>query len=159
MKENNFILFGIASSPVFSSLIYNETLLNMGGDTNANESSHSSPPWRWSPEKYNNNNSPGPNNDVLLPSRTVIQMDDDINGEMVEAMLGYIYTGKVGNITDLASQLIVAAERYGLTELKQLCERVILGQVKLGNSIEMLKLGRDVNSSKLRRKALAVMKA
>ncbi|CAG7724671.1 unnamed protein product, partial [Allacma fusca] len=56
-------------------------------------------------------------------------------------------------------QLIVAAERYGLPELKRICERVMMGQVKLQNSIEMYILGMQVNSNKLTKKAFTIMRA
>ncbi|CAG7819830.1 unnamed protein product, partial [Allacma fusca] len=69
------------TSPVFSALIYNETLLNTSGNLINETGSDPSGPF---------------------PMPTVIHIDDDISAETVEEMLRYIYTGKVENLLDLA---------------------------------------------------------
>ncbi|XP_065222340.1 speckle-type POZ protein-like [Planococcus citri] len=45
-----------------------------------------------------------------------------MNEEVLRAMLRYIYTGKCENLSKLADQLLVAAVKYGLDGLRQICE-------------------------------------
>ena len=55
--------------------------------------------------------------------------------------------------------MIGAAEKYDLPGLKKMCESVLTQQVRMDNAIDMYKLGSEVKSTSLMRRAFAVLKA
>jgi len=63
----------------------------------------------------------------------------DIGYPVFLALLEYIYTDKVGDISsDLAVHLLIAAERFLLDRLKALCEDVIRKSISADNVIQIL---------------------
>ncbi|CAG7835339.1 unnamed protein product, partial [Allacma fusca] len=122
------------SSPQLATLVLNATkLLDVNdGDTESNSQNHSHP---------------------------VIEISDDIGYNGTYEMLRYIYTGKVENLEKYAHRIIIGAEQYQLPGLKTICEQILISKANLSNVINLYVLGIDVSSSRLVRKAFAVIQA
>jgi hypothetical protein len=88
----------------------------------------------------------------------IIHLDGNLTREVVTELLRYIYTGRANSVDKYASKLIIVADKYGLPELKRLCEKILFTKVKPTNAIEIYSLGHEVSSSVLTQKAFAVMK-
>ncbi|XP_058803666.1 speckle-type POZ protein-like [Phymastichus coffea] len=64
----------------------------------------------------------------------------DIDYEVLREMFRFIYSGKVQNIEKIASNLLIAADKYQLIELKALCENTLYVSVTVDKVVEYLKL-------------------
>merc|ERR1719352_797379 len=63
----------------------------------------------------------------------------DIMHPVFLALLEYIYTDKVGDISsDLAVHLLIAAERFLLDRLKALCEDIIRKSISIENVVQIM---------------------
>ena len=81
--------------------------------------------------------------------------DKDVDGEMIDKMLEYIYTGGVDkDISHFADRLLVAADKYDLLELKSLCQDTLLGNLITANAWYFLILAGMHGADK--RKAAAI---
>ena len=64
---------------------------------------------------------------------------DDVDGEVVDTMLEYIYTGQLdGDISAVGERLLVAADKYDLPDLKFLCKDKLLDNLSADNAWELL---------------------
>ena len=64
----------------------------------------------------------------------------DINGDVFEEMLTYIYYGEVNNFDYLADELVIAADKYRIEDLKMICEQKLISQISADNCIDLFKL-------------------
>ncbi|GFY40905.1 hypothetical protein TNIN_473111 [Trichonephila inaurata madagascariensis] len=65
----------------------------------------------------------------------------DISGETVKEMLHFIYSGEVGHLpVKRAMELYYVADKYELDSLKNICARVMVGNVRTDNVIDILLL-------------------
>jgi hypothetical protein len=78
----------------------------------------------------------------------------DLSPEIVEAMLLYIYTGDVPNLDELAVELLAAAEKYALEDLKGLCEQQLLSTLNMRNAVDHIFLADTFSMASLRKKAV-----
>jgi hypothetical protein len=78
----------------------------------------------------------------------------DLSPEIVEAMLLYIYTGDVPNLDELAVELLAAAEKYALEDLKGLCEQRLLSTLNMRNAVDHIFLADTFSMASLRKKAV-----
>lgn len=62
----------------------------------------------------------------------------DINPEVMQEVLYYIYTGKVKNMEVMVSDILIAANKYGLDGLVALCEEELINNLNVKNIGEML---------------------
>merc|ERR1719352_285136 len=63
----------------------------------------------------------------------------DVAHPVFLALLEYIYTDKVGDISsDLAVHLLIAAERFLLDRLKALCEDIIRKSISIENVVQIM---------------------
>ncbi|CAL8072258.1 unnamed protein product [Orchesella dallaii] len=125
------------SSPAFSEILENTTVF------------------------YTSNQTSTSANCQLVHLPRILIEPQDIGLDCIHELLRYIYTGMVDNskMNDgLANRLIIAADKYGLPELKRLCENIILQGLKAENAIELYLLGNRVSSARIIRKALSIMK-
>jgi speckle-type POZ protein len=74
-------------------------------------------------------------------SRTGIMNITDVDGPVIKEMLKYIYSGYYSEEHDLAEDLLIAADKYRLDELKQHCERTLMKGIKFDNACQLLILG------------------
>jgi len=78
----------------------------------------------------------------------------DVDAVVFEQLLAYIYTGFSPNVDALAEELLIAANKYALEELKTDCVRVLESHLSMDNVLEMLKLGDRHEASKLKEAAI-----
>ena len=84
---------------------------------------------------------------------------DDIDAEVIEAMIGYMYTGKVSNLLKTsAEQLCVAAHKYGLKELKQICEEQISTELTEENVFTKLSFANSFDCSVLKTETVGFLR-
>jgi len=74
--------------------------------------------------------------------------------EVLERLLGYIYTGYTSYVKTLAKELLASADQYQILKLKELCELELCLNINVKNCIELLVLGDMYQASTLRIKAL-----
>ncbi|XP_008812798.2 ARM REPEAT PROTEIN INTERACTING WITH ABF2-like [Phoenix dactylifera] len=74
----------------------------------------------------------------------------NIRWEVFELMMRFIYTGSVEVSTDIAQDLLRAADQYLLEGLKRLCEYAIAQDVNLDNVSSMYELSEAFNAMSLR---------
>jgi len=85
---------------------------------------------------------------------------DDFKAGVVGEMLNFIYTGNVSShnsLSDIASELLEAADRYQLDLLKNICEESLCSTLKVINCVEYLVLGDMYHTSKLKKTALRLV--
>ncbi|XP_055942586.1 speckle-type POZ protein-like [Argiope bruennichi] len=74
----------------------------------------------------------------------------DIEASVLQAMLVYMYTGKYGNLTaSSAADLLFAADKYQLQDLKRICCDVLKDTASHQNVLKVLVLG-DLHSDDLK---------
>ncbi|XP_023316452.1 speckle-type POZ protein A-like [Trichogramma pretiosum] len=96
--------------------------------------------------------------DMLEKESQTVNMVD-INFEAVVEMLRYIYTGNIENdeiaiITDL----LVAADKYQLGELKNRCEKTLSSKLSSANAVDILKVADKHGAKYLEKKAVDFVK-
>lgn len=64
----------------------------------------------------------------------------DLNADTVTYMLSYIYSGQVDKLKDKASGLLIAADKYDLKELKEMCEASMIENIDEDNALDLLVL-------------------
>uniref|UniRef100_A0A914YMY6 Uncharacterized protein n=1 Tax=Panagrolaimus superbus TaxID=310955 RepID=A0A914YMY6_9BILA len=74
-------------------------------------------------------------------SRTGIMNITDVDGPVIKEMLKYLYSGYYSEDLDLAEDLLIAADKYRLDELKQNCERTLMKGIKFDNACHMCIIG------------------
>ena len=65
----------------------------------------------------------------LSESHTNILKIEDIEPEVFTEVLHFIYTGKINNLEELATELLAVAEKYMLEILKAKCEDVLAQRI------------------------------
>jgi len=79
---------------------------------------------------------------------------DDLSADVVGDLLTFIYTDSAPNIKDLASELLMAAEKYNVPRLKAACEAELLRSLHVDNVVVRLTESDMVRSDELRDAAL-----
>ncbi|XP_065203510.1 speckle-type POZ protein B-like [Planococcus citri] len=72
---------------------------------------------------------------------------EDINQVVVGEMLKYIYTGKCQNLNKFAGELLAAADKYDLYQLKMTCAKILLERLSVENAASVLAIA-DMHSVK-----------
>lgn len=62
---------------------------------------------------------------------------DGISYDVMKELFRFIYSEKVENLETLASDLLVAANKYELEDLKSLCEKVLIKNLSTNNVIDL----------------------
>merc|ERR1719219_2751239 len=78
----------------------------------------------------------------------------DIPPDVVHDMLLYIYTGGTPSIGRSAGELIAAADKYQLEQLKGLCEERLCNNLEINNAVGHLVLGDLYQAHNLKNLAL-----
>ena len=79
---------------------------------------------------------------------------EDIDGDTFEEMLIFMYSGKVKNLQEKAAELLAAAEKYQLMDLKQRCEESLSINLKVDNVLDVLVTAYLHNASSLQSLAI-----
>jgi len=74
----------------------------------------------------------------------------DIEPEVCEQMLKYIYSGKHFDLEPYAQELFIAADKYGLDQLKEVCENWLRLSLTVENAVEILELSDMHNANQLK---------
>ncbi|KAL6972509.1 BTB and MATH domain-containing protein 41 [Sarracenia purpurea var. burkii] len=74
----------------------------------------------------------------------------DMDENVVEEMLRYIYTGKVEKLENLAQDLLIAADKYCLEGLRILCENELAANLSGSNALDLLVFAKRYNSEGLK---------
>ena len=85
---------------------------------------------------------------------------DDFKAKVVAEMLNFIYTGNVSSqdtLSEIAAELLAAADKYQLDILKSICEEGLCSILKVTNCVEYLVLGNMYQTFKLKRMALSLV--
>ncbi|XP_011881095.1 PREDICTED: speckle-type POZ protein A-like [Vollenhovia emeryi] len=79
---------------------------------------------------------------------------DDMEPEVLEEMLPFIYTGKTTNLEKMADSLLAASDKYQLNTLKVLCQEALCKSLTIENAAEILILADLHSADKLKAKAI-----
>ena len=91
---------------------------------------------------------------------TIVTFDDlTVGYNATLEILRYIYTGRVTKLEQMAESLLVGATQLNIQDLRSICEHYLVAQTDLNNVIDRYALAMSVGSSRLIRKAFAVVQA
>lgn len=79
---------------------------------------------------------------------------NDLSPDALKEMLTYIYTGRVSDVGNVAYDLLYAADKYQLDDLKTLCEQQLSKSLKVENAAHMLQFAHMHNTPMLKRRTL-----
>lgn len=77
----------------------------------------------------------------------------DFDKESIDGMLHHMYTGKLPTI--VSQQLLLAANKYGVEDLKLACESVLSGDITMDNVEQMLVLSEQAGAEELKVRTIA----
>lgn len=83
----------------------------------------------------------------------------DIRPEVFREALRFIYTGSAEKIELLADELLIAAEKYALDNLKRMCEDHLAMVLTVELSTEMLRLADTYNANQLKQQTIDFISA
>ena len=78
----------------------------------------------------------------------------DVPMNIMEAVLSYVYTGKVAGIEKIAYKALSIAKEYGIEGLRNICEQSLAKMLSSNNAIDMLIFADDNNAQNLRAKCI-----
>lgn len=82
---------------------------------------------------------------------------NDMDYDVIYEMVYYIYCGRCNkDITDMATALLIAADKYRLEELKSHCEKYLVENINIENACSLLIIGDLYSAPKLRKRAVTV---
>jgi speckle-type POZ protein len=76
----------------------------------------------------------------MLESKEGRAKIDDIDGKALMEFLRFVYCGRVEGIDDVAAELIYAASKYDLPDLKPLCVASMTSKLTMDNAIDTMML-------------------
>lgn len=80
---------------------------------------------------------------------------EDLEIETVQDMLKYMYAGTIDNLNTRSPRLLEAADKYQLSELKEICEDVLCDSLTVDTCLECLVLADLHNAEKLKNAAVS----
>ena len=83
----------------------------------------------------------------------------DIQSDIFERLLHYIYSGQIGAplSEEAAQSLFVAADMYDITDLKEKCVQLLVPFIRIDNSISLLTWANFYSAEELERAVLDFM--
>ena len=78
----------------------------------------------------------------------------DLRPEVVSDMLTFMYTGKTPNLDQLVEDLLTAADKYQLDQLKSVCVENLCKKIDVENCIGVLILGDNYQTDQFRKSSL-----
>lgn len=97
-------------------------------------------------------------NAELLESETKEVTIKDINGETMFELLRFIYTGKANNLKSVAFDLLYAAEKYDLIELKSICAKSLAENLSVENVFQVIILSDRCKAESLMKECIQLIK-
>ena len=86
---------------------------------------------------------------IKYASQDRVEMSD-VSANIMEAILSYVYTGKVARVHKIAYDTLSIAEEYGLEGLREICEEALSKTLTRDNAIDMLIFADSNNAAGLR---------
>ena len=93
------------------------------------------------------------NHNVLEKHQPVIDLKD-IRYKALKELFRFMYSGKVNDLDEIAIDLLIAAEKYHLNSLKDICEKHLYSDISTNNAVEYLKLADTYNATQLKSKTI-----
>lgn len=81
----------------------------------------------------------------------------DVEPEVLNEMLRFMYSAKVNNISNLAENLLAAAEKYGIVDLKTECEKFLCQNLSFENAVHYFEVADDHKADDLKNKSLKMI--
>lgn len=91
--------------------------------------------------------------EMMETKRNMVEIKD-ITCEVFREMLRYIYSGKVNELEKFSYDLFVAADKYFIGGLKEICEQTLCHKLTTENALEYLNLADKHNAFHLKAKTL-----
>ena len=96
-------------------------------------------------------------NEMIERQSGVVKVED-ISLETFKELLRYIYTEQIPKINVLAGELLAAAEKYQIPDLKGRCELQLASVTTVYNAVDMFKLADLYNADVLMKELLSFIK-
>lgn len=90
-------------------------------------------------------------------SKNIVDIED-ISEDVFEELLSYIYTGEVNKLNHLAGELIFAADKYQIEDLKIICEHKLITMISIQNCIHLLQVSDAHSLYQLEQKLIPFIK-
>ncbi|XP_044008691.1 speckle-type POZ protein B-like [Aphidius gifuensis] len=84
---------------------------------------------------------------------------EDIDEDVFEKLLYYIYTGEVKNIQEMTMDLFIAADKYQLDYLKNQCEKALVSSIDIEKAAELYVFADKNNAKDLKHETLMFIKS
>jgi len=97
-------------------------------------------------------------NTEMKEAKDCIVYVTDIDGKTMNEVLRFIYTQNVCCIDTLALDILYAAEKYGLDELKNLCLTKMTDNISIDNALEYFFLADRYNNNDLLQSSISFIK-
>lgn len=81
----------------------------------------------------------------------------DFRAEVIREMLKFIYTGRTAKVAEWADELLAAADKYDLQDLKRQCEKELCSSLLKENAAHRFHLAEQHSAELLKEKALRFM--
>ncbi|XP_033217500.1 TD and POZ domain-containing protein 1-like [Belonocnema kinseyi] len=96
--------------------------------------------------------------DTLSEVEGTVKLEiQDVDPIVFYEMLRFIYTGSVENLDDIAYELLLAADKYHIENLKSVCEHALMKKVNSENVISMLKVADNRKGDKLKNRCILTL--
>ncbi|KAJ8680743.1 hypothetical protein QAD02_016530 [Eretmocerus hayati] len=92
--------------------------------------------------------------DTLESKENIIKIKD-IDFKVMHELIRFIYVGRVRDIEPMAKKLLIAADMYGMDELKTECGKCISRDLSISNVLEYINFADCYNAHELKREAIA----
>jgi speckle-type POZ protein len=89
----------------------------------------------------------------LHENQNILELKD-LEFEIAEEMVNFIYDGKVRDMENYAERLFETADKFKMDRLKVYCEKYLFENLTIENAIETLKLSAKCNAEELKEESL-----
>jgi hypothetical protein len=84
-----------------------------------------------------------------LPEGSALELDD-LDAEVAEEMVNFVYDRKVQEMEKYSKQLLIVSEKYGMKHLKKYCEKYFFENLSVDKVFETLKLSHHYEAYELK---------
>jgi hypothetical protein len=93
--------------------------------------------------------------EAIFKNKDTIEMQDglinidDVSNKTMKDLLSFVYKNKISANHDIDDKLLIAADKYNITDLTNLCSRHLISTINVDNAINLLFVGYLVNNTEL----------
>ncbi len=91
-----------------------------------------------------------------LPEGSALELND-LDAEVAEEMINFVYDGKVKDMEKHSKDLLMASQHYNMERLKKYCENYFFENLSIENTVETLKLSIKSDADELKEECLVFM--